>query len=262
MSRYTIAGNAPRYRLRVGVDTVLPIPSLFGHVLDLGWQTDGVVLDEQEETIGDTPEEGLLVWVGGSVPPLWDLETLVSALAPYGQIPLTLQLTLLEELDALAPFPLSALGKHLLAICRQDARARLSLGPEIPEQPFVILTAQGWHLSPWQRVAHAPRQQLAQILFPNQQAPLEVMHAFAQDFSLRMYLHKDALTRALPVSAILASGITLLLYGPICVTQGTGGLTARQLQMVQQELFFVPADLQPQVNALWFRAWASPSRGW
>src|SRR6202035_3320093 len=121
-------------------------------------------------------------------------------------------LTLLEELDALAPFPLFAVGKHLLVICRQDARARLALGPEIPGQPFVFLTAQGWRLRPWQRVPPHPRQQLAQILFPNRLASLEMLHAFPQDLSLRIYLHKDALTRVLPASAILASEISLLLY--------------------------------------------------
>lgn len=83
MSRYTFRGTDPRYRLVVGWDQGLD--SYFAQVEDLAWESEGAVIDE-EAIIGDSPEEGLLVWVSGD-PPVERREVLAEALAPYGKIP-------------------------------------------------------------------------------------------------------------------------------------------------------------------------------
>ena len=83
MSRYTLQGKEPRYRLVVGWDPTLE--SFFGQVEDLAFESGGRVIDE-EAIIGDSPEEGLLVWVGADHP-VSDLAQIVAALAPYGTIP-------------------------------------------------------------------------------------------------------------------------------------------------------------------------------
>lgn len=83
MSRYTVQGKEPRYRLVVGWDPTLS--SFFAQVEDLAFESGGQVIDE-EAIIGDSPEEGLLVWVGADQP-VSDLGQIVAALAPYGTIP-------------------------------------------------------------------------------------------------------------------------------------------------------------------------------
>ena len=83
MSRYTLQGKEPRYRLVVGWDPTLM--SFFAQVEDLAFESGGQVIDE-ETVIGDSPEEGLLVWVGADHP-VRDLRQIVAALAPYGTVP-------------------------------------------------------------------------------------------------------------------------------------------------------------------------------
>lgn len=83
MSRYTFAGQLPRYRLVVGWD--LALRSYFGQVEDLAWETDGAVIDE-DASIGDGPDEGLLVWIGADRI-VEEIAEVQAALAPYGTIP-------------------------------------------------------------------------------------------------------------------------------------------------------------------------------
>lgn len=83
MSRYEFRGTAPRYRLVVGWDQARI--SYFAQVEDLAWETGGAQIDE-EAIIGDSPEEGLLLWVSGD-PPVFRREVLAEALASYGKIP-------------------------------------------------------------------------------------------------------------------------------------------------------------------------------
>jgi hypothetical protein len=83
MSRYTFSGKEPRYRIIVGWDPARS--SLFAQVEDLAWESDGQTINP-DAPIGDTPEEGLLVWVGADVP-ITDPAELVRAVAPYGSIP-------------------------------------------------------------------------------------------------------------------------------------------------------------------------------
>jgi hypothetical protein len=83
LSRYTLTGKKPRYRLVLGWDSTLL--SFFAQVEDLAFESGGSVIDE-EAIIGDSPKEGLLVWVGADQP-VRDLDQIVAALAPYGTIP-------------------------------------------------------------------------------------------------------------------------------------------------------------------------------
>ena len=151
MSRYTSPGKELRYRLIVGIDNMLSVPSLFGQVIDLGWATNGQI--DEQAIIGDTPDEGMMVWIGGSISPLRDIRELVAALAPYGDIPLTLQLQLIQELDLLAPFSISALGSQLAVICQRAPEARLIKEPGQSEEVFLILNEQGWQMRLWQDIA-------------------------------------------------------------------------------------------------------------
>ena len=130
MSRYELAGNEPRYQLTIGFDLALPLPSLFGGAED----------DLAED-------DGPLVWVGSSVPPLLDLAPVVAALAPYGRVPLQTQLALLQEVDTHHPLPCRRLCTNLVQIVEQDPQAPL---PDLPAQAaegFALLDAQGWRWS-------------------------------------------------------------------------------------------------------------------
>ena len=83
MSRYPLTGKEPRYRLVLGWNSTLS--SFFAQVEDLAFESGGQVIDE-EAIIGESPEEGLLVWVGADHP-VRDLRQIAAALAPYGTIP-------------------------------------------------------------------------------------------------------------------------------------------------------------------------------
>ncbi len=83
MSRYACAGNERRYRLVVGWDRALA--GFFAQVEDLAFESQGAIVDE-DAVIGDTPEEGLLVWVGADQQ-IHELEQIVKAVEAYGSIP-------------------------------------------------------------------------------------------------------------------------------------------------------------------------------
>jgi hypothetical protein len=257
MSRTTLRGNQPRYRLRVGVETQLPQPSLYGCVLDLGERPETHVL----APLGKTLDADVLVKVGASIPPLRDVQEVVSALAPYGSVPLPLQLTLLEELDALAPFAIFALGKQLAAICQHASDAHLTLVPDDQEEVFLLLTEQGWQMQPWQRLTSPTDASLAQILFPDQQVSLEPVAGYLSQPSLFCFVHELGMRHRLPVYALFARGVAL--SGPVLIASEGTGLIARHVDVVRHEVFFVTQALRPQVSALWYRAWRTGAgRGW
>jgi hypothetical protein len=83
LSRYQLSGKEPRYRVFVGWDPSLA--SFYAQVEDLAWESNGQVIDENA-AIGESPDEGLLVWVGAASP-LQDPQLLVQAVAAYGTIP-------------------------------------------------------------------------------------------------------------------------------------------------------------------------------
>lgn len=260
MSRHILSGKEQRYRLIVGVDSVLPLPSFYGQAIDLAWESGGKIIDEQ--TIpGDTPEEGLMVWVGGSVPPLRDIQEVVSALAPYGEVPLALQLQLIEELDAHAPFTISSLGSQLATVCKQTPDACLTIEPEGNERVFLLLGEQGWQMRPWQDVAESPDDLLAQLLFPSQQVRIDPLSAYVSDRSVIFRIHGEGMLLHLPLFSIFVRGAAFC--GPIAIANEASGLTAAQVRVIQQEVFFVPGALREQVTRLWYRAWETPAgRGW
>jgi hypothetical protein len=84
MSRYTLQGQHPRFRLQLGWDPLLS--SYYAQVEDLAWESGGAVIDE-ETIIGDSLEEGLLVWVGADRPVHTVEEIVLAAVADYGSIP-------------------------------------------------------------------------------------------------------------------------------------------------------------------------------
>ena len=254
MSRYMLPGKEPRHRLIVGVDAVLPLPSLYAHVIDLAWETDGRVIDEKAEA-GDSPEEGLLLWLGGGVPPLREMHTLVSGLAHYGEIPVELQIKLVEELDRIAPYSISGLGSQLAGICQQVPGARLTVEPAT-ERVVLLLNEHGWQTQPWQEIAHAPDYLIAQLLFPTQtRVPIDPLSGYTSDHSIIFRIHANGMNLQLPVFTIFARGVALC--GPVAIAKETNGLTAQQVELIQQEVFFVPPSLQAIVSTLWYRAWAT-----
>ena len=79
-----------------------PLASFFARVEDLAFESGGQVIDE-EAIIGDSPEEGLLVWVGADHP-VSDLRRIVAALAPYGTVPEEMLARLRKDQEENRPF--------------------------------------------------------------------------------------------------------------------------------------------------------------
>jgi hypothetical protein len=231
MSRYTLSAKAPHQRLVVGVDSALPEPSFFGQVS----------AEDAEQQQADAP----LVWVGGGVPPLRDLEPVVAALAPYGEIPLALQLQLVEELDQRAPFSLTALGQQLALICQQAPDTRVAALPEPEQRVCLLLDQRGWQTWPWRLVIRQPDEWFAHLLFAGQSIPFEYVSAYVSDRSIVFRVHGQGMKLRLPVYAIFARGAALC--GPVAIANDTSGLSAEQVQIIQQEVLRVPDVLRPHV---------------
>ena len=213
----TLCGTLPRYRLSVGVETA----SFSGLVEDLACS-----LPRRLFAIGGSRQH-----------PVRDLPAMCAALAPYGTIPLWLQLVLLQELDACQPFSLPLLLAQLATICDQTTHARL---PHLPvtRTPFWLqIREQGWclHLRPPKedpcRACSSPLTELCCLTppsHPEQRRPILV-------------LSRD---HAWP--------------GPLVVTGACLG--ERQVARLQQDLVLVPAGLRLSISALWYRAWRTRDR--
>ena len=244
MSRYTYPGKKPRYRISLGWDIARPLPSLFGSVEDLAWRTDGQVIEASGCTV---------VRLGSSNPPLTDLQLLVAALAPYGQVPLDIQLQLLSEMDTTKPLTLTRLGKELAAICRQSSLVRLSFEPPTQERVFLVVQENGWQMRYWHTLGEAaPDQAFADLLFPGSpDVRLEALDGYVRaDPKITCRFHDDS---DLPVFALFARGFAL--SGPVAISNETMGLTAEQVSLVEQEVFFVEPTLRDQVTRLWSQAY-------
>ena len=94
MSRYAFSGNHPRYRVIVGWDA--PLESFFAQVEDFAYESNGATINLQA-TIGDTPEEGLVLWLGADEEPITDVALLGNALVSYATIPDTIQAQLRQD---------------------------------------------------------------------------------------------------------------------------------------------------------------------
>lgn len=248
MSCLLLPGNDARYRLVIGIRTQLPIPVVFGQVWDL----------PSGQAVPEGSKHGLVL--EASSPPLPDFLDVLALFAPYGQIPLTIQLRLLEELDALLPLPISTLGRYLAAICQQAPGAHLTSQPVANERVLLMLNAQGWQMHPWP--TKVPFQaHIAHLLFPDQQAPLDIASAYASDEDICFHLHTYGMRLHLPVFALFLRGAGF--SGPVAIAQQTQGLTAAQVRVLQREMVFVPEPLRLQVSALWYRGWSTLlQRGW
>ncbi len=235
MSRLVLPGTDPRHRLVLGVDTTLRSPSFFGLLL-----TD----TDHEEAGADAPP----IRVGGGNAPLVDLQQVVTVLQPYGQIPLSHQVRLLDELDQVFPYPLRELGRHLAAIFAQDPASHLVIPNDLPPRSVLILTDQGWHISPWQDDLEEP---IAQFLFPGQQdVLLDECSNCTSSPAVLLFTREEAET--LPVTAILRSGVACC--GPAALANDDRGLSLIQVQVLAREVFRVPEALRAQVSRLWHRA--------
>jgi hypothetical protein len=246
--------------MTLGFDATLALPSLFARVEDLAWATDGRVIDK-EARIGDTPETGQVVQLGGSNPPLCDLGMLVSALAPYVQVPVSVQLRLLWERDTCKPLSFTALCRDLAAICSQTSHARLALCPPAKERVFLVLNEQGWQMHSWPILESGSIEQaFARLLFPDQDMTLEVEDVHVRtDPSIVLRFHDD--NPDLPIFTISARGLAL--SGPVAISNETRGLTAEQVSLIAQEVFFVEEAIRYQVTRIWRHAWNTlAARGW
>lgn len=248
MSRYGISGNAPHYHLTVGVETALPQPSFFGEVR------------EKRISLAALEEGEPLVSIGKSGPPLRDLQQVITALEPSGNVSLPIQLRLIEELDTLSPFSLTLLGQELAALCQALLEAHFT-SPGTQERASLVLDAQGWHAYLWPDVAPLPEHIFSQAFFSNQPAPLEYVSGSTTDHSILFVVHENGLNLALPVFTLFPRRVALC--GPVALAAEYGGLNAEQLRVVQQEVLWIPDALRPSINTLWYRAWASVTRrGW
>lgn len=119
MSRYTLTGKEPRYRIVVGWDPSLQ--SFFGQVLDLAFESGGKVVD-QDAIIGDSPDEGLLVWVGADEV-LSDVTQIVQALADFGTLPAALITQLHQDQQANTPFTKAHVPPEIVRAAAKRYRA-------------------------------------------------------------------------------------------------------------------------------------------
>jgi hypothetical protein len=246
--RLTYRGTEPRYRITLGIDPAYL--NLFGQVEDLAWKTDGLIIDETPIR-SDLPTEGMLLWLGANQPVT--LQELVQAVAPYGPVPLSMQLQLLTALDAQHPFSLLRLTQELGDICQQAPTARLTIEPPEDERVFLVLNERGWHMHTLPRNARTSVQQFAQILFPWQPAQVTPLVDILSDPTIRIYKHVYGFCHELPLFALVPASQAVC--GPAIITGSGTGLTAEQVQIVQREVLYVDESIRLQVTTLWYHAW-------
>ncbi len=257
MSRYTFPGENPRYRIVVGVDAQLF--TLFAQVEDMAWEGQRT---EEDAEIGDTLDEGLLVWVGGCFREILDVQELTQVVSPYGHIPLTLQVHLLQDLDRVVPQPLMALGAQLAAICQQSPIAILKQEPELHKSYYLLLNQDGWQLCDWETLPVGPlTQAFSSLIYPAEyeQAPQdpEMIASSVSDPSILFSIDAYGFAKRLPVFTLFTRGA--MLSGPVVISNEGEGLTPTQVHTVQQEVLFVDEAIRPDVSALWYHAWRTIS---
>jgi hypothetical protein len=271
MSRYELPGKESRYRIIVGWDNTIPtvgrIPgTLYLQVEDAEWDSElpGANEAEVEVGIGDTPEEGLLVWIGQGVDDLVsDIKTLVTAAAPYGDIPLATQMDLLRDMDRDWPRSWQAVGAAMAGICRQSPAARLAREPEQGKSYYILLDEHGWQLREWQSLLSQGgdyERTFAEMIITSESERAQYHYAdplasYVTDPSVIFRIHPNGLNRGLPVFAAFERGV--MLAGPIVIAREDRGLSANQVRLVAREVFFVEESIRAGVTSLWSHVWST-----
>ena len=268
MSRYEIPGRESRYRLTVGWDNTVPLlapvpGTLFLQVADV----EGLVgpqEDAAEVEVGDTPEEGLVVWIGQGVDDvISDVSTIVAAAAPYGDIPLPTQLDLLRDMDRDWPRPWQTVGTAVAAIVRQSPLARLASAPQPGHSSYLLLDERGWQVGEWQDLLGRGddyERTFAGMVFKSEAERkeygyLDPLASYVSDPSIIFRVHPSGLSLGLPVFAALERGV--MLAGPVVIAGEDGGLSDRQVQLIASEVLCVEESLRAGVSALWRHVWST-----
>jgi hypothetical protein len=259
MSRYLLTGREQHHRLVVGWDSALM--SLFAQVEDLAYESGGTDIDE-EAVIGDTPEEGLLLWVVQGVDDrISDVQALVKALAPYGSIPLPIQLDLLRELDQDWPRPWQTVGAALVAICQQAPTARLRAEFEEETSYYIMLNQTGWQVRAWETLEGGDYERaFARLIYTtesdgNRLLCPEPVAGYVSDQAIIFRVHEEGFLHRLPVFTAFVRGV--MLSGPVVIANESKGLSASQVRHIQEEVLFVDEAIQATVSELWYHVWAT-----
>lgn len=253
MSRYELPGKENRYHITVGWDNTLPV---------LSGSIPGTLFAQVEDTESDDEGDGLLVWIGQGVDePISDVQVLVKAVGPYGNIPLATQVDLLRDMDRDWPRPEPAVGSALATICQQSPLARLMSAPEQGKSYFILLDENGWQLREWQSLkADDYERTFARMVLRSerdlkQYAYAESVLSYVSDPSIILRVHPMGLILGLPVFAILGRGVPL--SGPVVIAGLDHGLSANQVKLIAREVFFVEESIRASVTSLCSHIWAT-----
>lgn len=251
----------------VGWDNTMPtrpgaIPgTLYLQVEDSAW---GGGPDGEEVAVGDTEEEGLLVWVGQGVDDLiGDVQKIVKAAAPYGDIPLPIQVELLRDMDRDWPRTWQSVGRDLVAICRQSPLARMSGQTEHGKTYYLLLDESGWHLREWRALLEQGadyERTLASMVLTSESDRAQYTYAdalasYVSDPSIMFRIHPSGLSLGLPVFAAFDRGV--LLAGPVAIAGEAHGLSEAQVRLVGSEVLFVEQSVRDGVTSLWSHVWTT-----
>ena len=269
-TRYELPGKEPRYHIRVGWDNTMPtIPSpklntllpgtLFAHVEDTEWE---------QSTSDDEGEEGLLVWVGqGLDDVILDVQELVKAVSPYGNIPLVTQMNLLRDMEQDLSRSPDQVGAALAAICQQSPLARLSHASEEGKLTYLFLDKHGWQVRDWSSLLTQGvdyEKTFADMIYAaeddrTQHDYAEPLTSYLRDPSIILRVHPLGFSSQKPVFAMLGRGV--MLSGPVIIACEERGLSKDQVQQIAQEVFFVDETLRSEATSLWYRSWQTYGGG-
>lgn len=268
MSRYELPGKERRYRIIVGWDTTLPrrvgdLPgTLYAQVEDSG--VSAAIDVDAESEVGDTPEEGLILWIGQGIDDwIVDVQTIVKATAPYGDIPLVIQVALVRDMDRDWPRSWSTIGSALTAIIQQSSMARLASESEPGGSYYILLNEQGWQLREWSSLlvqGNDYERTFATMVLTSESMKAsysytEPLASYVSDPRIILRIHPDGLTLGLPVFAALTRGV--MLPGPVVIAGEDRGLSNVQVQLIAQEVLFVEESIRKDITLLWSHLWST-----
>lgn len=240
--------------------------TLYLQVEDSEWGTDlpGASEVGAGVAIGDTADEGLLVWIGQGVDDLiGDVQTIVKAAAPYGDIPLPTQVELLRDMDRDWPRSWQTVGSDLAAICRQSPAARLPSEPERGKSYYLLLDERGWQLCEWQTLLAQGgdyERTFAGMVITSESDRAQYSYAdplasYVSDPTIIFRIHPYGAALGLPVFAAFDRGV--MLAGPVVIAGEDRGLSDAQVRLVSREVLFVEESVRAGVTSLWSHVWAT-----